>query len=178
MSNKPKTHLPIYITEKVKERFFKMVQKTQTCWNWTGAVNPSGHAVIKIDRRNRGAHRVSYTIHIGDIPEDLMILHSCHNPKCVNPEHLRPGTAKDNAEDEVKRQNTRHYKCANPTQYNGVRWDDSRKGWISYVYIEGKMIDIGRHINEVDAARNHDRILFMKYKKRDTLNFIDEYNLD
>lgn len=177
MKNKTKTNLPIYITDAVKKRFFDKVNKTETCWIWTGAINPSGHAVIKIEGLNRGAHRVSYAIHKGEIPEDLMILHSCHNASCVNPEHLRPGTAKENSQDEVKRQNTRHYKCETPSKYTGVRWDKTRQNWISYVYLNRKLIDIGRHVSEVDAARNHDRIKYMKYGIKDGLNFPDEYNL-
>ena len=177
MTNKPKTNLPIYITHSVEERFWKYVKKTSTCWNWTGAINPSGHAVLKLEGRNRGAHRISYAIHKGEIPENLMILHSCYNPSCVNPDHLRCGTAKENSGDEIDRNNTRHYKCANPSKYIGVRWDNSRKGWISSVNIDGKNIDIGRHVNEVDAARNHDRIKYMKYGISERLNFMEEYNL-
>lgn len=177
MSNKPKTHLPIYITEDVQKRFWEKVEKTDTCWNWKAAINPSGHAVMKIDGRNRGAHRISYAIKHGEIPENLMILHKCHNAKCVNPDHLYAGTAKENSQDEIDRQNTRHYKVGMPTKYIGVRWDNSRKNWISSVYINKSYVDIGRHISEVDAARNHDRIRYMKYGLKDRLNFPEEYNL-
>jgi HNH endonuclease len=178
MSNKPKTHLPIYITEIIKKRFSDKIQKTETCWNWLGAINPSGHAVIKIDGANRSAHRVSYAIYKGDIPENLMILHKCHNPKCVNPDHLYAGTAQNNSQDEINRKNTRHYTCANPSKYKGVRYDKTRQGWISYVYVNKKLKDIGRHVSEIDAARNHDRIIYMKYGIKDNLNFPEEYNLN
>jgi len=177
MSNKPKDHLPINITEKIKERFFSFIEKTDTCWKWKGAINPSGHGVIKIEGRNRTAHRVSFAIHNENIPENLFILHKCHNASCVNPDHLYAGTHENNMQDEVERKNTRHYKCANPTKYVGVRWCSTRKNWISSVYINKKNIDIGRHASEVDAARNHDRILYMKYGIKDRLNFPEEYNL-
>lgn len=177
MQNKPKTNLPIYITESIEKRFWEKVEKTESCWNWKGAINPSGHAVIKIDGKNRGSHRVSYAIHNGEIPENLMILHKCHNPKCVNPSHLKLGNAQENSQDEVDRKNTRHYKCDNPTKYFGIRYDKTRQNWISYVYIEKKIIDIGRHVSEIDAARNHDRIKYMKYGIKDKLNFPEEYNL-
>jgi hypothetical protein len=176
MANKPKTHLPIYITNSVEKRFWEKVEKTDSCWNWTAAINPSGHAVMKIDGANRGAHRISYAIKNGEIPEDLMILHKCHNAKCVNPDHLYAGNAQQNSQDEVDRNNTRHYKCETPSKYIGVRWDKTRENWISSVYINGKNIDIGRHTSEVDAARNHDRILYMKYGQSDRLNFIEEYD--
>jgi HNH endonuclease/AP2 domain len=167
----------IELNEKVLKRFWDKVEKTETCWNWKGAINPSGHGVIKIEGLNRGAHRVSYAIKNGELPEDLYICHKCHNPACVNPDHLYAGTPQQNCQDEVKRNNTRHYKCSNASKYNGVRWDKTRQNWISYVYIKRKLIDIGRHVSEVDAARNHDRIKYMRFGISENLNFPDEYNL-
>ena len=174
---KPREHRPIIINEAVKKRFFEKIEKTDTCWNWTAAINPSGHGVMKVEGNNKGAHRLSYAIHYGEIPANLMILHNCHNAKCVNPAHLRAGTAEDNSQDEVKRQNTRHYKCTNASRFKGVQWDNQRKSWISYVYLNRKVVRIGRHVSEVDAARNHDRIKYMKYGISTDLNFPEEYNL-
>ena len=59
----------------------------------------------------------------------------------------------------------------------GVRWDKTRQNWISYVYLNKKLIDIGHHVSEIDAARNHDRIKYMKFGNKDNLNFPEEYNL-
>ncbi len=177
-TNKPKTNLPIYITESVEKRFWDKVEKTDSCWNWKGAPDRiTGYGSLKIDGLKRSSHRISYVIHKGDIPENMMILHNCHNPSCVNPDHLRAGTARDNSQDEVERKNTRHYKCANPTKYNGIRWCNTRKNWISYIYLNRKLIDLGRHVSEIDAARNHDRIKYMKYGLKDKLNFPKDYNL-
>lgn len=50
-----------------------------------------------------GAHRVAYEIANGPIPDDLWVLHSCDNPPCCNPSHLRVGTYKDNVRDRVER---------------------------------------------------------------------------
>lgn len=175
--SKPISIDPIIITSKVEKKFWEKVEKTDACWIWKSPANRNGYGVIKINGANCAAHRISYTIKNGEIPPNLFILHKCHNPKCVNPDHLYAGTPQDNSNDEITRNNTRHYKCANPTKYTGVRWCNTRKNWISSVLIDKKNIDIGRHVSEIDAARNHDRILYMKYGIKDRLNFPEEYNL-
>lgn len=171
---------PIYIDDKTIERFWKKVTKTDSCWLWIGANTKYGWGTMKINGVMYGAHRISYAIHKGEIPEGIFVCHNCpggDNGLCVNPSHLWLGTQKDNVRDCVNKKRSRHFLVGNPTKYYGVIYDKSRKGWISYVYIDGKRLDIGRHTQEVDAARNHDRILFMKYHKKDTLNFPEEYNL-
>jgi hypothetical protein len=73
------------------------------CWRWTGSVSGRyGHGEIGAGRRgegNRKAHRVSWEIHRGPIPEGVQVLHRCDNGLCVNPEHLRLGTQGDNMRD-------------------------------------------------------------------------------
>lgn len=75
------------------------------CWNWTGSVNTKGYGKLKIwdrqelRRRFLGAHRVAYTTFVGEIPSGIQVLHSCDNPKCINPEHLFLGTHADNMRD-------------------------------------------------------------------------------
>lgn len=73
------------------------------CWLWDGSVNRFGYG--KASRRNRtvGAHRLSYEVHKGRIPEGLQVLHKCHVRCCVNPDHLYAGTAQDNMDDKMRR---------------------------------------------------------------------------
>lgn len=70
------------------------------CWGWTGAKS-EGYGIVSVDGRSTGLHRVSYTINVGPIPEGLFVLHKCNNPVCCRPDHLRVGTALDNAADMV-----------------------------------------------------------------------------
>ncbi len=86
-------------------RFWHKVNKTETCWLWTGHTNYSGYGLF---RRSRGsqevrAHRVSWDLHYGQVPEGLLVLHKCDVRNCVNPDHLFLGTQPDNVRDcEVK----------------------------------------------------------------------------
>lgn len=73
------------------------------CWNWTAGKDKDGYGIVVFSGRSRvKAHRASYELFVGAIPEGLMVRHSCNNPACVNPEHLSTGTAKDNTQDCVR----------------------------------------------------------------------------
>lgn len=69
------------------------------CWEWAGYCNPDGYGQRKINGKTLRAHRMSYTVYSGEIPEGLCVLHKCDNPKCCNPEHLFIGTHSDNMKD-------------------------------------------------------------------------------
>lgn len=70
-------------------RFWERVEKTETCWLWTGATN-GGYGQLKVNRTIALAHRISYELHVGPIPAGLVIDHLCRVTSCVNPAHLEP----------------------------------------------------------------------------------------
>lgn len=74
----------------LEERFWSKVRKGKEdeCWNWTAFCDEGGYGRIKVNRENIQAHRYSYQINIGEIPEDMDVLHACKNNSCVNPNHL------------------------------------------------------------------------------------------
>jgi hypothetical protein len=82
-------------------RFWKYVNKTDGCWLWTGAIGGSGYGLLGVENRNVPAHRLSWQIHNGPIPDGLLVCHTCDNPPCVNPAHLWLGTNLDNARDKM-----------------------------------------------------------------------------
>lgn len=83
-----------------EERFWRKVNKTETCWLWTAATDGHGYGVFGwADRKMKLAHRLSWEISNGKIQDGLCVLHRCDVPLCVNPHHLFLGTRGDNNRD-------------------------------------------------------------------------------
>jgi len=97
-------------------RFWKYVNKTETCWLWIGQLLPNGYGVIRLrqPRRKEMVHRFSWAIHNGPIPHKMLVLHHCDIPNCINPRHLFIGTQLDNMKDAMNKfrvhHGTNHYK--------------------------------------------------------------------
>lgn len=134
----------------LEERFWAKVDKTEGCWNWTGAHGEQGHGQIFTHGRSgtTPAHRVSYEMHVGPIPEGLVVDHMCHNPPCVNPAHLRLATVKQNIENRQGAQRN------SKTGVRGVSWEKRTQKYLAVVTSAGKRIQVGRYntITEAESA--------------------------
>lgn len=80
------------------------------CWLWTGAVYHPGtqfeYGALRANGKTIGAHRLSYQLFRGEIPEHLHCCHKCDTPLCCNPDHLFLGTNKENHMDASRKGRT------------------------------------------------------------------------
>lgn len=132
------TTLAILTDAKVIDAFLSRLTKTETCWTWNGASRPStGHGFFKYKGLRVAAHRVSYVMFKSEIPAGLVIDHICHNPPCVNPDHLRAVTQKQNMENRTGAHKN------SKSGIRGVYWDSGRKKWVAQVRHNGKQVHAG-----------------------------------
>lgn len=87
------------MTERQIKNFWAKVKvgKPDECWEWQA--NKQRYGRLRLNDKNPLAHRVSWLIHFGEIPQGMCVLHKCDNPPCVNPNHLWLGTQDDNMKD-------------------------------------------------------------------------------
>ena len=80
--------------------FWQRVNKTDTCWLWTACTNHDGYGNFSLHRGGRHwtmrAHRVAYELIVGEIPPGSVLDHICRVRHCVNPEHVRPASNREN----------------------------------------------------------------------------------
>lgn len=101
---------------KIKERFLDsfIPEPNSGCWLWLKGTFTTGYGQMRVHKRKSHAHRVSWEIHNGPIPDGLCVLHKCDTPSCVNPAHLFLGTLKDNTRDMIKK----HRSCRGEKHWN------------------------------------------------------------
>lgn len=82
----------------ILERLMVHIRRDENgCWLWTAAVHKAtGYGSFWVDGRNLGAHRVAYSLLVGEIPDGLHVDHLCRVRHCVNPEHLEPVAPAEN----------------------------------------------------------------------------------
>src|ERR1035438_7769338 len=98
----------VNFSESDSERFWSKVKKTDECWVWLSTKNKQSYGVFAIKRKSVKAHRISWEIKNGKIPDRIFVLHKCDNPQCVNPDHLFLGSAKDNTQDMLSKGRNRN----------------------------------------------------------------------
>lgn len=126
------------------DRFFEKVQQfnyVDSCWYWRGCLDDKGYGLVKRGGFGRHgssiirAHRLSWMIYKGPIPDGLCVCHTCDHPACVNPNHLFLGTMKDNCQD-------RDLKCRN-TYRRGENHNLAKLTWNQVQTIKDLVLGFG-----------------------------------
>jgi len=97
----------------VKERFWAKVDKTDGCWLWTAHCNENGYGYFRLGHKHVRAHRLSWAMANGPIPEGFVVQHKCDVRDCVRPSHLELGSQPENIAD-MDRKNRRAMTTSRP----------------------------------------------------------------
>ena len=110
----------------IEVRLARLIEKTDTCWLWKGALCHKGYGAFEVATVEYKAHRFVYEYYVGPIPDGLQLDHLCRVKHCVNPEHLEPVT---NQENQIRYKQTithcpkgHEYSDSNTRVYQGRRW--------------------------------------------------------
>lgn len=142
------------------------VRNADDCWEWQGArtMARGGYGVVKIHRKQWRTHRLAWKIIHGFVPSEMQVQHTCDNPPCCNPSHLKLGTAKDNVLDMHKRGRAADHRGENHASSKLVKADilEIRRlyatGKISYSIL-GRLFKVSKmHICRIVNRERWDHI--------------------
>ena len=134
VKGRPMRYLPGHATRKP---FWDKVQKSagsDVCWIWTAGKNADGYGTLGGGLR---AHRVSYEMRHGPIPNGMCVCHSCDNPSCVNPAHLWLGTHQDNMADRSRKGRSSGGRMVG-TEHPNAKLTDDMVREIRHLYASGE----------------------------------------
>jgi hypothetical protein len=131
---------------------------------WQGHLNSDGYSVLRHQGGNLSGHRFVYELEVGPIPEGMVLDHICHAPACVNPNHLRPVTTKQNVE------NFGGMHANNTSGYRGVSFHKPSGLWHARARHEGRNYS-GGYYRTAAAAGEAARALRMALHTHNDLDY-------
>lgn len=124
-------------SEGEEDKFWSRVAKLDGgCWLWTGGKTIAKYGILTVDSKRVLAHRIVFTFLGNPLPSSVFIDHKCHNPSCVNPDHLRRCTQRENSRNRGAGKN-------NTSGFKGVYWDKRKRLWIAEITVNRKKIYLG-----------------------------------
>lgn len=146
--------------------FWEKVSKGPGCWDWTATKNADGYGSFWHRGAMVGAHRLAYIWEHGPIPDGMQVDHTCHNPGCVNPSHLRLATYLLNG------QNRDGAYANSSTGVRGVSWDKRTKKWSAAVRVNYRTAYFKRFktLEEAESAITAWRAENLPYSEMDKRN--------
>lgn len=141
-----------------EEIFWSNVNKgvASECWNWKGTIRQNhGYGCFNTyEGKLVTAHRCSWEIAFGPIPDGLIVCHHCDNKRCVNPDHLFLGTSKENSRDMMEK----NRQSRGEHRYNAVISEETAKKIIDELTIDmkrGRQSEIARKFSISFIIVNH-----------------------
>jgi hypothetical protein len=144
-------------------RFWRKVNKSPGCWIWQAGRTGNGYGSFGIAGRSYRAHRIAYEMAYGPIPTAAEIDHRCHSRLCVNPEHLRAVTKKQNQENRAG-----PWRCST-SGIRGVSWKKDRNRWVAHITHNHKQM----HLGYFDTTEEAEAVAVAKRNELFTHNDLD-----
>ena len=128
-------------------RFWSNVTFSPYCWVWEGQLNKFGYGTFSLEGKKVFSHRLAFGMLVGNIPKGLEVDHRCHTRHCINPQHLRLVTRKQNNE------NLAGLRKDNSSGVRGVSWVEPNGKWRVRVKHNGRAIHVGYFDSLEEAER-------------------------
>lgn len=147
MRSRADLSVAIRVPVSAQERFWSKVDKlgADECWMWRANKTVDGYGSFSHKGKTLRAHRVSYAWEVVPIPDGMQVDHTCHQPSCVNPRHLRLATNALNSQNRAgAHRDSRSGK-------RGVAWHKKSSRWRAYGHLSGKQYHIGYFDSTQDA---------------------------